>query len=214
LWVWHTETTDLTGALSSVSNDKIVTTHFTNATQALAGQLPGVDVVTSGTKPGGGFDIMIRGQNTIKSGTDLSGINPPLYVLDGIFVSSINDISPNDIERIDVLKDASSTAIYGSRGANGVIIVTTRKGKQGRNSVEYIGSGTVSSAMNLPHFTNADEWVQYRIDRAKDKTIPTRATNPIYSSCWARRHTATTRQASLLTGLIRYCKPLIRNRMQ
>jgi len=167
---------DLTGALSSVSNDKLVATHFNNAVQALVGQLPGVDVVTSSTKPGGGFDIMVRGQNTIKSGTDLSGINPPLYVLDGIFVSSINDISPTDIERIDVLKDASSTAIYGSRGANGVVIVTTRKGKQGRNSVEYIGSGTVSSPMNLPHFTNADEWVQYRIDRSKGQNY----TNPNY----------------------------------
>lgn len=167
---------DLTGALSSVSNDKIVATHFNNATQALAGQLPGVDVVTSGTKPGGSFDIMIRGQNTIKSGTDLSAINPPLYVLDGIFVSNINDISPTDIERIDVLKDASSTAIYGSRGANGVIIVTTRKGKQGKNSVEYIGSGTVSTPMNLPHFTNPDEWVQYRIDRSKGQNY----TNPSY----------------------------------
>src|ERR1700761_827171 len=168
--------TDLTGALSSVSSDKIVATHFNNATQALVGQLPGVDVITSSTKPGGGFDIMIRGQNTIKSGTDLTGINPPLYVLDGIFVSNINDISPTDIEQIDVLKDASSTAIYGSRGANGVVIVTTKKGKQGRNSVEYIGSGTRGSAMNLPHFTNADEWVQYRIDRAKGQNY----TNPNY----------------------------------
>jgi TonB-linked SusC/RagA family outer membrane protein len=167
---------DLTGALSSVSNDKLVATHFTTATQALAGQLPGVDIVTSGTKPGGGADIMIRGQNTIKSGTDLGGINPPLYVLDGIYVNSINDISPSDIERIDVLKDASSTAIYGSRGANGVIIVTTRKGKQGKNSVEYTGSATVNSVMNLPHFTNADEWVKYRIDRRKGQNY----TNPTF----------------------------------
>ncbi|WP_170113518.1 TonB-dependent receptor [Mucilaginibacter yixingensis] len=168
--------TDLTGSLSSVSNDKIVATHFNNAVQALAGQLPGVDIVTNSTKPGGGFDISIRGQNTIKSGTDLSAINPPLYVLDGIYVSSINDISPTDIERIDVLKDASSTAIYGSRGANGVIIVTTKKGKQGRSSVEYTGSGSISTAMNLPHFTNADEWVQYRIDRSKGQNY----TNPNY----------------------------------
>jgi TonB-linked SusC/RagA family outer membrane protein len=168
--------TDLTGALSSVSNDKLVATHFNNAVQALAGQLPGVDIVTNSTKPGGGFDISIRGQNTIKSGTDLSAINPPLYVLDGIYVNSINDIAPTDIERIDVLKDASSTAIYGSRGANGVIIVTTKKGKQGKNTVEYTGSGSISNAMNLPHFTNADEWVQYRIDRSKGQNY----TNPNY----------------------------------
>ncbi len=168
--------TDLTGALSSVSGDKIQETHVTNATQALVGQLPGVDVVTNLTKPGGGFDISIRGQNTIKSGTDLSAINPPLYVLDGIFVSNINDIAPTDIERIDVLKDASSTAIYGSRGANGVIIVTTKKGKEGRNTVEYVGSESMSNAINLPHFTNADQWVQYRIDRAKGQNY----TNPNY----------------------------------
>lgn len=160
---------DVTGAMSSVSNDKLVATNYTTATQALAGQLPGVDIVASGTKPGGGADIMIRGQNTIKSlGTTVNAINPPLYVLDGIYVSSINDINPSDIERIDVLKDASSTAIYGSRGANGVIIITTRKGKQeGKTSIEYKGFGTVNSAMNLPDFTNADQWVQYRIDRAK-----------------------------------------------
>lgn len=168
--------TDLTGSLSSVSNDKLVNTHLSTATQALYGQLPGVDIVTSGTKPGGGADIMIRGQNTIKSGTDLNGINPPLYVVDGIFVSSINDISPNDIERIDVLKDASSTAIYGSRGANGVIIVTTRKGTQDRSRIEYNGSVTMNAAMNLPDFTTAEEWVQYRIDRRKGQNY----TNPAF----------------------------------
>ncbi len=167
-----TKKTDLTGALSSVANDKIVATHYNSATEALYGQLPGVDIVSSGTKPGGGYNIMVRGQNTIiaepggDARTDMSNINPPLYVVDGMYVTSINDISPNDIERIDVLKDASSTSIYGSRGANGVIIVTTKKGTEGRNHVEYTGAFSINSAMNLPDFCNADEYVQYRLDRA------------------------------------------------
>ncbi len=87
---------------------------------------------------------MIRGQNTIKSlGTTVNAVNPPFMYWTRIYVSSINDINPSDIERIDVLKDASSTAIYGSRGANGVIIITTRKGKQeGKTTVEYKGFAT------------------------------------------------------------------------
>lgn len=162
--------TDLTGALSSVDDKKLKEANKVNIGQALQGQIAGVDIVRNGNKPGAGINIMVRGQNSIvplSTGDDtrMDGINAPLYVVDGMFVSSIDDISPEDIERIDVLKDASSTAIYGSRGANGVIIVSTKKGSKERSYVEYSGTVSFGTAMNLPDFCNADEYVQYRMDR-------------------------------------------------
>lgn len=162
---------DLTGSLTSVGGEKLVEANKTSAAAALQGSIAGVDIVRKGNKPGAGFDIMIRGQNTIASEqtsdnkTDLSGINPPLYVVDGMFLDNINDISPDDIERIDVLKDASSTAIYGSRGANGVVIVTTKRGTEGKSYVEYNGYVSFANATNLPDMMNANEWAQYRLDR-------------------------------------------------
>lgn len=163
--------TDLTGALSSVDDKKLKEANKVNIGQALQGQIAGVDIVRSGNKPGAGINIMVRGQNSIAGMkgydeiTNLNDINAPLYVVDGMFVSSIDDISPEDIERIDVLKDASSTAIYGSRGANGVIIVSTKKGRKERSYVEYSGTVSFGTAMNLPDFCNADEYVQYRMER-------------------------------------------------
>ncbi len=163
--------TDLTGALSSVDDKKLKEANKVNIGQALQGQIAGVDIVRSGNRPGAGINIMVRGQNSIAGMkgydeiTNLNDINAPLYVVDGMFVSSIDDISPEDIERIDVLKDASSTAIYGSRGANGVIIVSTKKGSKERSYVEYSGTVSFGTAMNLPEFLNADEYVQYRMDR-------------------------------------------------
>lgn len=162
---------DLTGSLTSVGGEKLVETNKSSVAAALQGSVAGVDIIRKGNKPGAGFDIMIRGQNTIASEqagdnkTDLSGINPPLYVVDGMFLDNISDISPDDIERIDVLKDASSTAIYGSRGANGVVIVTTKKGSEGKSYVEYSGYVSFANATNLPDMMNAKEWAQYRLDR-------------------------------------------------
>lgn len=163
--------TDFTGALSSVNDKKLKEANKVNIGQALQGQIAGVDIVRSGNRPGAGINIMVRGQNSITGMkgydeiTNLNDINAPLFVVDGMFVSSIDDISPEDIERIDVLKDASSTAIYGSRGANGVIIVSTKKGSKERSHVEYSGTVSFATAMNLPEFLNADEYVQYRMDR-------------------------------------------------
>ncbi len=163
--------TDLTGALSSVDDKKLKEANKVNIGQALQGQIAGVDIVRSGNRPGAGINIMVRGQNSITGMkgydeiTNLNDINAPLFVVDGMFVSSIDDISPEDIERIDVLKDASSTAIYGSRGANGVVIVSTKKGSKERSYVEYSGTVSFGTAMNLPEFLNPDEYVQYRMDR-------------------------------------------------
>lgn len=162
---------DFTGALSSVDSKKLKESNRSNIGQALQGQIAGVDIVKSNNKPGAGINIMVRGQNTIRSEkgaddrTNLSDINGPLYVVDGMFVDGIGDISPDDIERIDVLKDASSTAIYGSRGANGVVIVSTKRGNENRSHVEYTGSVSFGSVMNLPDFYDVEGYVKYRMDR-------------------------------------------------
>lgn len=160
---------DFTGSLNTMNGDNIVSSHKQSATAALQGTIPGVDIIRNGNNPGSGFNIMIRGQNTIASGGtgSMSDINPPLYIVDGIMLSSIDDIAPDDIERIDVLKDASSTAIYGSRGANGVVIVTTKKGSQGegKSYVEYNGFVSLTQAMHLPDMMNGQQWADYKVDR-------------------------------------------------
>lgn len=162
---------DFTGSLNTMNGDNIVSSHKQSATAALQGTIPGVDIIRNGNNPGSGFNIMIRGQNTIASGGtgSMSDINPPLYIVDGIMLSSIDDIAPDDIERIDVLKDASSTAIYGSRGANGVVIVTTKKGSQGegKSYVEYNGFVSLTQAMHLPDMMNGQQWADYKVDRYK-----------------------------------------------
>ncbi len=122
---------DLTGAISSVSSAELMKVPVANATEALTGRLAGVQISTTEGSPDAEIKIRVRG------GGSITGDNTPLYIVDGFPVTSISDISPADIETIDVLKDASSTAIYGSRGANGVIIVTTKNGKAGKLTVNY-----------------------------------------------------------------------------
>jgi len=146
---------DLTGSVASLSAEEIAKTKAPNAQEAIQGRLPGVDVKRSSGKPGADMTIEIRGVNSIYGNTQ------PLYVVDGIPVSSINDINPADIERMDVLKDASSTAIFGSRGANGVVIVTTKKGTRGQTKVNYDGYVGVVNAYNLPRMMTGPEFVNY-----------------------------------------------------
>lgn len=111
---------DLTGAVASVSSEKIAAVPVSSAAEALTGKLAGVNITTTEGSPDAEMKIRVRG------GGSLSQDNSPLYIVDGFPVSSISDIAPSEIQSIDVLKDASSTAIYGARGANGVIIVTTK----------------------------------------------------------------------------------------
>jgi len=119
----------VTGSVASVSGDVLREVQSANFSQALQGRLPGVDLTQTSSQPGGTMQIRIRGSRS------LTASNDPLVVLDGIpFVGSINDINPNDIKSIDILKDASATAIYGSRGANGVILVTTNRGQMGQEA--------------------------------------------------------------------------------
>ena len=122
---------DLTGAVASVSGDKLAANPVTNVAEALQGQLPGVNVISQDGRPGATMSIRVRG------GGSITQSNEPLYVVDGVQVSSIDDIPADNIESIDVLKDAASTAIYGARGANGVILITTKGAKEGRATVKY-----------------------------------------------------------------------------
>jgi TonB-linked SusC/RagA family outer membrane protein len=149
---------DLTGAVASLSSADIVRANPVNATQALQGQVPGVVVTKASNLPGQAFSIDIRGENTI------SGITEPLVVIDGLIGGRIRDINPADIQSIDILKDASSTAIYGSRGANGVIIITSKKGASGkiRLSVDsYFGRKTPA---HLPNLQNAQQFKKSMVD--------------------------------------------------
>ncbi|MCC9136683.1 SusC/RagA family TonB-linked outer membrane protein [Pontibacter silvestris] len=125
----------VTGSVASIGAEEIAEVPTGNITQALQGRLPGVEFTQSSSQPGASMQIRIRGTRSI------SGSNDPLVVLDGIpFPGAISDINPNDIKSIDILKDASATAIYGSRGANGVILVTTKTGKAGQKpQISYNG---------------------------------------------------------------------------
>ena len=123
---------DLTGTVSSISAAQLERIPVSSAAEALTGRLPGVQVTTSDGEPGTAVTIRVRG------GTSVTGSNDPLYIVDGFRVNNINDIPPSDIESIDVLKDAATTAIYGSSGANGVIIVTTKSPKSSaKTTVSY-----------------------------------------------------------------------------
>lgn len=146
---------DLTGTVLSLDNAEITKSKAPNAQEALQGRMAGVDVKRASGKPGSDLTVEIRGANSIGGNTQ------PLYILDGIPVTNINDINPSDIERMDVLKDASSTAIYGSRGANGVVIVTTKRGSAGGTRISYDGYTGVVQAYNLPNMMKGPEFVNY-----------------------------------------------------
>ncbi|OFX32195.1 MAG: SusC/RagA family TonB-linked outer membrane protein [Bacteroidetes bacterium GWF2_42_66] len=122
---------DLTGSVASVSGSALKDIPVTSAAQAIIGRIPGVQVTKTEGSPDAEIKIRVRG------GGSLTQDNSPLYIVDGFPVDNINDIAPTDIESIDVLKDASSTAIYGARGANGVILITTKSGFEGKGKVSY-----------------------------------------------------------------------------
>lgn len=122
---------DLTGSVASVSSEAISAVPVSSAVEAITGKLAGVQITATEGSPDAEMKIRVRG------GGSITGDNTPLFIVDGFPVESISDIATSDIESIDVLKDASSTAIYGSRGANGVILVTTKSGKEGKISVNY-----------------------------------------------------------------------------
>lgn len=148
---------DVTGAVVSVSETALREVPVPNLQQALLGRAAGLEIQTVGNQPGAGAQIRIRGVRSI------SGSNEPLFVLDGIpYDGNLNDINPDDVASIEVLKDASATAIYGSRGANGVVIITTKKGRSGDTRVSYNGyHGIGKAAYQYPLF-NAEEYQAMR----------------------------------------------------
>lgn len=144
---------DNTSAISSVSGGEITKTKVMNATQAIQGKVAGVNVMAS-DEPGSTPTISVRGLGTVLGGRN------PLYVVDGMFANTINNINPNDIETYDVLKDASALAIYGNRGANGVIIITTKKGK-GKVTVDYDGNIGIREPLKKVSMANGNEFADY-----------------------------------------------------
>jgi TonB-linked SusC/RagA family outer membrane protein len=133
---------DLTGSVASIKSNEIVQTPTHNAVETMQGRIAGVDITRESGVPGAQSNITVRGNKSITSRDKLAERNSPLYVIDGVQIpqgGNISDLNPNDIESIEVLKDASATSIYGAMGANGVIIVTTKKGAEGKIRVNYSG---------------------------------------------------------------------------
>lgn len=153
---------DLTGAVASVSSRQLKDVPVISAASALTGRLAGVQVTTSEGSPDAEIKIRVRG------GGSITQDNSPLYIVDGFPASSISDIPPSDIESIDVLKDASSTAIYGARGANGVVIVTTKSGKAGKVEVSYNFYYGVKQLASKLDVLDPYEYVLYQYERTRD----------------------------------------------
>ncbi len=158
---------DITGAMVQLSEQSIREVPVANITQALQGRVAGVDIQTTSSRPGGNPVIRIRGSRSLGNTLDPNNPNPPnndpLIVVDGIpFNGSINDLNPNDIVSMDILKDASATAIYGSRGSNGVILITTRQGKRGKPLLIYDGYYGTNAVVGKYDLYNGTEFDAFR----------------------------------------------------
>jgi TonB-linked SusC/RagA family outer membrane protein len=159
---------DITGAVASISAEQVAETPIARADQILQGRVSGVQVTQTNSEPGGNVSIRIRGTNSINTG------NEPLFVVDGFpGAGDLNSINPSDIESVEILKDASATAIYGSRGANGVVLITTKKGKVGKGTINLEGYQGVQVVRNKYELMNAREFAQYLNDvNAGSTTLP------------------------------------------
>ena len=177
-----------TGSVSSVTSATLANQPVTDPLAALQGRVAGLMVTPTNGQPGASFQVRIRGENSMKSGND------PLYVIDGVpFVSTpinqfngaggsqspLASISPNDIERIDILKDADATAIYGSRAANGVVLITTKKGKSGKTQVNFNIYTGISKVTNMIDMLNTEQYLAMRKEAfTNDGVTPTAANAP------------------------------------
>jgi TonB-linked SusC/RagA family outer membrane protein len=144
---------DLTGAVASIKGSDMKTQGVSSLTKSLQGKMPGVTIESAGGDPGSGTRILIRGVGTL-------GNASPLYIVDGVQVSNINNISSSDIESLDVLKDASAAAIYGSRAANGVVLVTTKAGKAGKPAVQFNANFGNQQIAHRVDVLNAEQWAR------------------------------------------------------
>lgn len=171
---------DLTGAISSVKADDIVMSQGPEIGNMLKGKVAGVTIQQNSAQPGGGLNILIRGAGSVNAS------NQPLIVVDGFPISDLqqpdtenrydggtqsilNSFNPNDIESIDVLKDASATAIYGARAANGVILITTKRGKEGKARVDYSGNFSWQTYDNSFDMLSLKEWMQVSNEASYDQ---------------------------------------------
>lgn len=162
-----TKKSDLTGSVGIVGEKEIEQRVSINPLENLQGKVAGLTIFNSSGRPGGGMRVTIRGKGSINAS------NNPLYVIDGVIGTDLEMINTNDIENISVLKDASATAIYGSRGANGVIIVSTKKGKKGKLTVDFIANIQMSRLTNGPEVLNSEEYwkdLKLRVD-ADDRAL-------------------------------------------
>ncbi|WP_412468743.1 SusC/RagA family TonB-linked outer membrane protein [Pedobacter sp. KLB.chiD] len=172
---------ELTGSIAKVTAKDIENQPVSNVLSTIQGRMAGVSITQNSGVPGGGFDIQIRGRNSLRTinNSDING-NVPLYIIDGVpiggemtsvyssvvipgrSINPLNSINPNDIESIEILKDADATAIYGSRGANGVILITTKKGKSGRARLAFNTSYGLSKVPNRLKMMNTEQYIQMR----------------------------------------------------
>jgi len=176
---------DVTTAVSSISGQEIAKQPVLIASEAIQGEAAGVQVIDNGT-PGTSPTVLVRGVGTVLGGTRV------LYVVDGLITNDISNINPADIATFDILKDASATAIYGSRGANGVIIITTKKGSKGKVSVSYDANVGIKDAENLVKMANAAQYANYYAAASGTplKTSPTSTDwyGEILRNAWQQNH--------------------------
>lgn len=179
--------TDLTGSVGSVEAAKIQGAGNTSVMQSLQGQIAGVNISQSSSRAGDGMSIQIRGKST------LGDSSSPLYVIDGVISDNMDFLNPADIEKVDILKDASSTAIYGSRATNGVVMITTKKGAAPgvRTTVSYDGYYGWKTVANMPEFMDGEEFMKYRFSRyltskqnAADGSTKWEMTQANYRNVW------------------------------
>ena len=156
---------DLTGSVASIKGSEIVQTPTFNAVEAMQGKVAGGDITRTSGVAGSGANIRVRGNRSI------NGNNNPLYIIDGFQGGNASDLNTNDIESIEVLKDASATAIYGSQGANGVIIITTKKGVAGKTKVSYDAYYGVNGYTSFPKTRLGDAYVQLRREAYRNSII-------------------------------------------
>lgn len=143
---------ELTSAIANVKSEEFVKGYVNNAAQLIQGKVAGLSITKAGANPNEGFTLRLRGLSTVGANTE------PLIVIDGIIGGNLANVDPNDIESIDVLKDGSAAAIYGTRGSSGVLIVTTKKGRRGMARIEYNGYASLEMVAKHTDVMNAEEW--------------------------------------------------------
>lgn len=156
---------DLTGSVGSINSKKLVEKGSTSVAEGLQGAVAGVNISQASSRAGDKFNMQIRGKSSLQGGS-------PLYVIDGVVSESMDFLNPMDIEKVDVLKDASSTAIYGSRATNGVVMITTKRGDSNvaKATVSYDGYYGYKTTANMPDFMSGDEFMAFRTSRYLTRT--------------------------------------------